>query len=125
MSERPLIPASVMAKVRGTAERTHTTTCQRLTPATGRSPSGAPLDGYTPLGGPVPCRVDPAGNQPAERAFGGQLGAEVRYIVALPVGTDIQPKHRIEVAGETLEVTAVTDIATYAAEIYAACTDVD
>lgn len=57
--------------------------------------------------------------------FGGRLAAETKWIVAFPIGAPVSERQRIEVGGETLEVTAVSDLATYQAEIYVAVTDVD
>ena len=115
-----------MAAIRAIAARSHASTCRLYDPPSGRTPGGGNAPGtYLQTGPPVPCRVDPGGRQAVEQVFGGRVQGQVDYVVAFPPGTAVKGKQRVGVGGETLEVIAATDLGTYQAEVYAACTDID
>lgn len=118
---------AALSAVAAFAAGTRTASCRLLDPPAGNDEAGAPVGGdYAPAGAPVPCRIDPANRAVVERTFGGGLEAGVEYVVAFARGTAVRPGQRVAIpGGEQLQVVGVTDLGTYQAETYAACTDVD
>ncbi len=123
----PLVPAAKLARVRAKVARSHQSTCQLLNPPGGRGVSGGSSGSdFVPAGSPLPCRVDPPTREPRATTVGG-IGAEISYEVAFGHGTPVSPRQRVEVVGtgQVLEIVAVADLGTFAAEVVASCADVD
>lgn len=111
-----MLSAADMALFQQTAGLTRVTPCTISRKTSAPDGFGGQADTWADLPGPPMCRIYPAVQAVAERDGEGRLESAVRWMIALPPGTDVTARDRIVANGVTYEVTAVLAPRTYEIE---------